>query len=179
LSFRRVRLGTMPSRPMRQGTEWATISKRLARLQRLPAQALSRRRRDGLATDDLGIGSTKHLLTQRSWGEVAGCAVNSCATRICSGTTPARASYKAPPPMARAVTARFFWRATGVPLCGSTDVFRGLLGAEGSKIDRRHVRTLMRRMGIEALYQRPRTTKPEPGHNHPASARTKPNISRK
>src|SRR5207249_5135051 len=29
---------------------------------------------------------------------------------------------------------------------------------------RRHVTTLMKRMGIEALYRRPRTTKPEPGH---------------
>ena len=29
---------------------------------------------------------------------------------------------------------------------------------------RRHVKTLMQRMGIEALYRRPRTTKPEPGH---------------
>src|SRR5205814_9606748 len=29
---------------------------------------------------------------------------------------------------------------------------------------RRHVKTLMRRMGIEALYRRPRTTQPEPGH---------------
>src|SRR5258705_2844337 len=34
----------------------------------------------------------------------------------------------------------------------------------GCKIGRRHVKTLMRRMGIEALYRRPRTTKPEPGH---------------
>src|SRR5262249_41687680 len=41
---------------------------------------------------------------------------------------------------------------------------RGLLPAEGCNIGRRHVRTLMRRMGIEALYRRPRTTKPEPGH---------------
>ena len=41
---------------------------------------------------------------------------------------------------------------------------RGLLAAEGCKIGRRHVKTLMRRMGIEALYRRPRTTKPEPGH---------------
>jgi putative transposase len=41
---------------------------------------------------------------------------------------------------------------------------KGLLAAEGSKIGRRHVKTLMRRMGIEALYRRPRTTKPEPGH---------------
>jgi putative transposase len=43
-------------------------------------------------------------------------------------------------------------------------MLRGLLAAEGCKIGRRHVRTLMRRMGIEALYRRPRTTKPEPGH---------------
>ena len=38
------------------------------------------------------------------------------------------------------------------------------MAAEGCKIGRRHVRTLMRRMGIEALYRRPRTTTPEPGH---------------
>ena len=43
-------------------------------------------------------------------------------------------------------------------------MLRGLLATEGSKIGRRHVKTLMRRMGIEALYRRPRTTKPEPGH---------------
>jgi len=49
------------------------------------------------------------------------------------------------------------------PFAGSR-MLQGLLVAEGSKIGRRHVRTLMRRMGIEALYRRPRTTKPEPGH---------------
>ena len=43
-------------------------------------------------------------------------------------------------------------------------MLRGLLAAEGCKIGRRHVKTLMQRMGIEALYRRPRTTKPEPGH---------------
>jgi putative transposase len=43
-------------------------------------------------------------------------------------------------------------------------MLRGLLAAEGCKIGRRHVTTLMRRMGIEALYRRPRTTKAEPGH---------------
>ena len=43
-------------------------------------------------------------------------------------------------------------------------MLRGLLVAEGCKIGRRHVKTLMQRMGIEALYRRPRTTKPEPGH---------------
>src|SRR3974390_1151481 len=49
------------------------------------------------------------------------------------------------------------------PFAGSP-ILRGLLAAEGCKIGRRHVKTLMKRMGIEALYRRPRTTKPEPGH---------------
>jgi len=49
------------------------------------------------------------------------------------------------------------------PFAGSR-MLRGFLAAEGSKIGRRHVKTLMRRMGIEALYRRPRTTKPEPCH---------------
>jgi hypothetical protein len=40
----------------------------------------------------------------------------------------------------------------------------GLLALQGCKIGRRHVKTLMKRMRIEALYRRPRTTKPEPGH---------------
>jgi putative transposase len=49
------------------------------------------------------------------------------------------------------------------PFAGSR-MLRGLLAAEGRKVGRRHVTTLMRRMGIEALYRRPRTTKSEPGH---------------
>lgn len=49
------------------------------------------------------------------------------------------------------------------PFAGSR-MLRGLLAAEGCKVGRRHVKTLMRRMGIEAIYRRPRTTKPEPGH---------------
>jgi putative transposase len=49
------------------------------------------------------------------------------------------------------------------PFAGAR-MLKGFLAAEGSKIGRRHVKTLMRRMGIEALYRRPRTTKPEPGH---------------
>jgi putative transposase len=47
------------------------------------------------------------------------------------------------------------------PFAGSR-MLRGLLAAEGCKVGRRHVKTLVRRMGIEALYRR--TTKPEPGH---------------
>jgi len=49
------------------------------------------------------------------------------------------------------------------PFAGSR-MLRGLLAAEGCRSGRRHVKTLMKRMGIEALYRRPRTTKPEPGH---------------
>jgi putative transposase len=49
------------------------------------------------------------------------------------------------------------------PFAGSR-MLRDLLAAEGCKVGRRHVKTLMKRMGIEALYRRPRTTKPEPAH---------------
>jgi len=49
------------------------------------------------------------------------------------------------------------------PFAGSR-MLRDLLAAEGSRSGRRHVATLMRRMWIEALYRRPRTTKPEPGN---------------
>ena len=52
---------------------------------------------------------------------------------------------------------------TEFPFAGSR-MLRRLLAADGSKVGRRHVKTLMDRMGIEALYRRPRTTKPEPGH---------------
>jgi putative transposase len=49
------------------------------------------------------------------------------------------------------------------PFAGSR-MLRGLLAAEGSKVGRRHVTTLIRRMGIEAIYRRPNTSKPAPGH---------------
>jgi len=49
------------------------------------------------------------------------------------------------------------------PFAGARMLGR-LLAANGKKAGRRHIRTLMLRMGIEALYRRPRTTKPEPGH---------------
>jgi putative transposase len=52
---------------------------------------------------------------------------------------------------------------TEFPFAGSR-MLRRLLAADGSKVGRRHVKTLMDCMGIEALYRRPRTTKPEPGH---------------
>ena len=43
-------------------------------------------------------------------------------------------------------------------------MLRDLLNAEGVAIGRRHVATLMRRMGIEAIYRKPNTSKPAPGH---------------
>jgi putative transposase len=49
------------------------------------------------------------------------------------------------------------------PFAGSR-MLRDLLSAEGVAIGRRHVATLMKRMGIEAVYRRPNTSKPAPGH---------------
>ncbi len=50
-----------------------------------------------------------------------------------------------------------------LPFAGSR-MLRDLLAAEGSKIGRRHATTLMRKMGIEAIYRKPNTSKPAPGH---------------
>lgn len=41
---------------------------------------------------------------------------------------------------------------------------RALLNGEGFKAGRKPVATLMRNMGIEALYRKPRTTQPHPAH---------------
>ncbi len=49
------------------------------------------------------------------------------------------------------------------PFAGSR-MLRDLLRLEGFNIGRRHVRTLMKRMGIEALYCQPRTTQTHRGH---------------
>ena len=49
------------------------------------------------------------------------------------------------------------------PFAGSR-MLRDLLRAEGIEIGRQHVATLMKRMGIEAIYRRPNTSKPAPGH---------------
>ena len=49
------------------------------------------------------------------------------------------------------------------PFYGSRKV-RDELKARGFKVGRGHVRTLMRKMGIEALYQKPRLSEPHPGH---------------
>jgi putative transposase len=53
------------------------------------------------------------------------------------------------------------------PFAGSR-MLRDLLRAEGVAIGRGHVATLMKRMGIEAIYRRPNTSKPASGHKiHP------------
>jgi putative transposase len=49
------------------------------------------------------------------------------------------------------------------PFAGAR-MLRDFLNREGVTIGRRHVATLMRRMGIEAIYRRPNTSKPAPGH---------------
>jgi putative transposase len=49
------------------------------------------------------------------------------------------------------------------PFAGSR-MLRDLLKQDGDPVGRKHVATLMKRMGIEALYRKPRTTKPGAGH---------------
>jgi putative transposase len=49
------------------------------------------------------------------------------------------------------------------PFAGSR-MLRDLLRGEGVEIGRQHVTTLMRRMGMEAIYRRPNTSKSAPGH---------------
>ena len=49
------------------------------------------------------------------------------------------------------------------PFAGSR-MLRDLLNKEGIEIGRCHVATLMKRMGIEAIYRKPNTSKPAPGH---------------
>ncbi|WP_404294881.1 IS3 family transposase (plasmid) [Microvirga sp. RSM25] len=43
-------------------------------------------------------------------------------------------------------------------------MLRDLLAAEGFTVGRLHVSTPMKRMGLEALYRKPNTSKPAPGH---------------
>jgi putative transposase len=60
------------------------------------------------------------------------------------------------------------------PFAGSR-MLRDLLGAEGLTVGRLHVSTLMKRMGIEALYRKPNTSKPAPGHQvYPYLLRKRP-----
>ena len=57
------------------------------------------------------------------------------------------------------------------PFAGSR-MLRDLLRQEGVQVGRLHVATLMKRMRIEAIYRRPNTSKPAPGHKvYPCLAR--------
>jgi len=49
------------------------------------------------------------------------------------------------------------------PFAGSR-MLRDLLAQEGFSVGRKHVATLMRRMGIEAIYRRKNTSRPHPDH---------------
>jgi putative transposase len=49
------------------------------------------------------------------------------------------------------------------PFAGAR-MLRDFLAREGVAVGRRHMATLMKRMGIEAIYRRPNTSKPAPGH---------------
>jgi putative transposase len=43
-------------------------------------------------------------------------------------------------------------------------MLQALLKRKGRSIGRRHVTSLMRKMGLEAIYRRPNTSRPAPGH---------------
>lgn len=49
------------------------------------------------------------------------------------------------------------------PFAGSR-MLRDLLAQRGLRVGRRHVCTLMRRLAIEAIYRKPNTSRPAPGH---------------
>ena len=49
------------------------------------------------------------------------------------------------------------------PFAGAR-MLRDMVQREGFSVGRRHMSTLMRRMGIEAIYRRPNTSKPTTGH---------------
>ena len=51
-----------------------------------------------------------------------------------------------------------------LPFAGSR-MLRDLLRRGGHKIGRKHVRTLMRRMGLATLYRKPNTSRAAPGHH--------------
>ena len=49
------------------------------------------------------------------------------------------------------------------PFAGSR-MLKGLLKGEGHEVGRLHVATLMKKMGLQAIYRRPNLSRPEPGH---------------
>lgn len=74
--------------------------------------------------------------------------------------------YYAPRPTSDADLAlmrRTCERPLDYPFAGSR-MLKGLVQAEGHSVGRLHVSTLMKKMAIAALYRRPNTSKPAPGH---------------
>ena len=88
-------------------------------------------------------------------------------TRQCQLLALARASvYYTPQPVSAATLAvmrQLDELHLEHPFAGSR-MLRDLLRLRGVVMGRKHVATLMRRMGIEALYRHPRTSQPHPGH---------------
>jgi putative transposase len=70
---------------------------------------------------------------------------------------------RAVPPAELAIMRRMDELHLDYPFAGSR-MLRDLLRGEGVAIGREHVTTLMKRMGIEAIYRRPNTSKAAPGH---------------
>ena len=74
--------------------------------------------------------------------------------------------YYAPQPISAAdlaVMRRMDELHLAFPFAGSR-MLRDLLMAEGFRVGRLHVATLMKRMGLEAISRKPNTSKPAPGH---------------
>src|SRR5271163_2156690 len=67
------------------------------------------------------------------------------------------------PPADLAIMRRMDELHLDYPFAGSR-LLRDLLRGEGFEIGREHVRTLMKRLRIEAIYQRPNTSKPAPNN---------------
>jgi putative transposase len=67
------------------------------------------------------------------------------------------------PPAGLAIMRRIDELHLDYPFAGSR-MLRDLLRGEGVEIGRQRVARMMKRMGIEALYRRPNTSKPAPGH---------------
>ena len=74
--------------------------------------------------------------------------------------------YYLPRPVCEA-DQRLMWRIDELhlehPFAGAR-MLRDLLGRGGYEVGRKHVATLMARMGIEALYRKPNTSRKHPGH---------------
>jgi putative transposase len=67
------------------------------------------------------------------------------------------------PPADLAIMRRMDELHLDYPFAGSR-MLRDLLRGEGVEIGRQHVTTLMKRLGIQAIYRRPNTSKPASGH---------------